>query len=112
MSERDIAREIERRLNADPAIQEVLRAIGYGTRQPRYRFWQTPDGAMFIFTTEKFPDGKYGSAIYQPTGKGARSGRRAVTEWKPIREVHHRTRRAARARALALYEARKAEINR
>jgi hypothetical protein len=106
MNERDIAREIERRLNADPAIRDLLGYIG--GRQPRYRYWETPDGAMFIYTTETMPDGKYASAIYRPVGKGSRSGKRNVTEWKPVQEVRHTTRKAAKARALRLYQQAKA----
>lgn len=88
----------------DPAIQDVLRAIS--PRQPRYRYWESPDGTMFVYTTEKMGDGKYASAIYQPTGKGSRSGVKAkVTEWKPVREVRHGTRKAAKDRALRLWTA-------
>ena len=96
--ERRIAAEITARLNADPTIRAL-----FATRQPRYRYWETPDGWTFIYTTETFGDGKYGSAIYRPTGKGARSGKGKVTEWTLTREQHHRTRRAAKARALRLY---------
>lgn len=92
---------------ADPAIREILGSL-YG-RQPRYRYWETPDGAMYLYTTEKFSDGKYGSAVLRPTGKGSRSGKRNVQEWRTTREVHHATRKAAKARAYRLYEeARKA----
>lgn len=95
----EIEREIVRRLNADPAIRAVLDYIS--PRQPRYRYFESPDGTMFIWTTEKMGDGKYASAIYQPTGSGSRSGK--ATTWRKVREVHHATRRAAKARALALY---------
>ena len=91
--------EIVRRLNADPA----LRALLAPPRAPRYRYWETPDGRMFLYTTETFPDGKYGSGIMQPYGPGARSGRKRVTRWKPVREVHHATRKAAKARAYRLF---------
>jgi hypothetical protein len=102
----EIAQEIERRLASDPAVQELLQALW--PRDPRYRYWQTPDGAMFIYTTEKMGDGKYASAIYQPTGKGSRKGKRFVTSWRITREVHHATRKAAKARALTLYRKAKA----
>jgi len=95
----DIEQEIMDRLNADPTI----RALFSSGRDPRYRYWQTPDGAMFIYTTEKMADGKYASAIYRPTGKGSRSGRRKVTQWTRTREVHHATRKAAKARAYRLF---------
>lgn len=93
--------EIEHRLLADPTIRELLRALN--PRDPRYRYWQTPDGAMFVYTTERMSDGKYASAIYQPTGKGSRMGKAHVTGWRITREVHHVARKAAKARALALY---------
>ena len=96
-----LERDIEARLNADPTIRDLLGYIG--GHQPRYAYWETPDGAMFIYTTETFSDGKYGSAVYRPVGKGSRSGKRAITEWKPTREVHHSKRKAAKARALRLY---------
>jgi len=95
----DYETEIMRRLNADPTI----RALFAPPKQPRYRYFQTPDGTMFIWTTEKMGDGKYASAIYQPTGEGSRSGKAKVTEWKPVREVRHATRVAAKARALKLW---------
>jgi hypothetical protein len=99
MGEREIAAQIERWLNEDPTMRSL-----FGARQPRYRYWETPDGAMYIYTTERFSDGKYGSAIYRPVGKGSRSGKEHVTEWKPTREVHHSTRKAAKARAYRLYQ--------
>lgn len=102
MGEREIAREIERRLNADPTIRALLER--FTPRDPNYRYWQSPDGAMFIYTTEKMGDGKYASAIYRPTGRGARSGRAQVQQWRTTREVHHATRKAAKARAYRLYQ--------
>jgi hypothetical protein len=73
-------------------------------RAARYRYWEAPDGRQFVYTTERMGDGKFASAIYVPKGKGARSGKKAVTRLSPSREVHHATRRAARARAYALYQ--------
>lgn len=87
----------------DPTLRELFPEL-VPARDPRFRYWQTPDGTMFLYTTERFSDGKFGSAILRPTGKGARSGRRKVTRWKTTREVHHSTRRAAKARAYRLYE--------
>lgn len=100
MSERDIAREIMEHVVAnDPEGWAHLFA-----RDPRYRYWETPDGRQFHYTTERMGDGKFASAIYVPKGKGARSGKKAVTRLSPSREVHHATRRAARARAYKLYQ--------
>jgi hypothetical protein len=108
VGEREIAAEIERRLNADPVLREVL--ASFTPRQPRYRYWETPDGRMFLYTTEKFDDGKYGSAVMQPYGSGSRSGKGRVERWKPVREVHHSTRKAAKARAYRLFSEHKAAI--
>jgi len=94
--------EIERRLWADPTIREILRDLF--PRDPRYRYWQTPDGTMFIYTTERMGDGKYASAVLRPTGKGSRSGKSHVTAWRTTREVHAKTRKAAKARAYRLYQ--------
>jgi hypothetical protein len=88
-------------VNSDP----TLRALFTPARQPRYRYWQSPDGAMFFWTTETLAEGKYASGIYQPYGPGARSGTAKVTQWKPVRVVEHSTRKAARARALRLWTA-------
>jgi len=82
----------------------TLRAL-FTTRQPRYRYFQATDGAMFFWTTETMGDGKYVSGIYQPYGEGSRSGKAKVTKWKPVRQVHHATRRAAKTRALTLWTA-------
>lgn len=80
--------------------QAMARVSG---REPSYRYYQTDDGAMFIWTTERMGDGKFASAIFRPYGPGSRSGKRNVTRWRTQREVHHRTRRAAKARAYSLY---------
>ena len=85
-------------INSDATLRGL-----FAVRQPRYRYFQSPDGTMFLWTTETFSDGKYGSAVLTPTGKGARSGKRNVTGWRTTREVHHTTRTAAKARALRLY---------
>ena len=106
MSTRDIGAEITAFLNRDPVLRELFAP----PREARYRYWQTEDGWRFHYTTEKMGDGKYASAIYAPHGKGSRSGRKAVTEWHVRREVHHATRRAAKARAYELFAQHKAEI--
>lgn len=90
----------------DDDFQQLLIERGVIPRDPRYRYWQTPDGTMFIYTTERMGDGKFASAVLTPTGRGSRSGRKAVQQWRTTREVHHRTRRAARDRAYRLFEQR------
>lgn len=108
MSDRDVARRITERLNESPVFRELYaELVG---REPRYRYWETPDGWRFHYTTERMGDGKYHSAQYQPTGKGSRSGRKAVTRWEVRRELTHATRRGAKARALKLYYAHVKEL--
>lgn len=92
---------IRQRLEQDPTIQSILRDLFW--HEPSYRFWEAPSGHRFIYTTERLADGKFASAIYRPAGKGSRSGRKAVTRLLITREVHHSTRRAAKARAYKLY---------
>lgn len=72
-------------------------------RDPNYRYYEcSVCRAQFIWTTERMGDGKFCSAIYAPTGKGSRSGR--PEQLKATREVHHRKRKDAKARAYRLYE--------
>lgn len=89
-------------------FRDVMRM--FTPRDPRYRYWETPDGWQFHYTTEKMGDGKYASAQYQPVGKGARSGKKNITRLSVRREVHHTTRRAARARAYKLFQKHQAEL--
>lgn len=70
-----------------------------GGRQPRYTFWKR-NGTLYCYTTERMGDGKFASWIYAPRGKGSRSG--DPSSWTPVREVHHTTRKAAKARAYKL----------
>lgn len=87
----------------------LARAIEFTLgREPRYRYYQTSDGTMFIWTVERMGDDKYASAVYVPYGPGARSGK--PTKWRARREVHHKLRRAAKARAYALYREHRAEL--
>ena len=101
--QRRVARKVEEQLMADPTIAAIITSLS--PRQPRYRYFETPDGRMFLWTTERFGDGKYGSAVMAPYGPGSRSGKRAVTHWKPTSEVHHRLRKDAKDRAYRLYVA-------
>lgn len=77
--------------------QEI--AMFVNGRQPRYRYWSR-DGFMYCYTTERMADGKFSSWVYAPRGKGSRSGDASM--WEPTREVHHSTRKAAKARAYRL----------
>lgn len=93
----DFNRQFRALIESDPSLRALF------PRDPRYRYFEDKAGRCFLWTTERMGDGKYASAILMPTGKGARSGRKAVTGWKTVREVHHTTRTAAKARALKLY---------
>ena len=78
-------------------------------RQPRWRYFEVGQ-TKFCWTTEPLPpDERYRSFVYQPEGKGSRDARGGwrAQSWKPVREVSHKTRRAAKARALRLYRAAK-----
>ena len=79
----------------------VARFIG---RDPRWRYLQDDAGRMFLWTTERMGAGKFASAVLIPYGPGSRSGRSNVTRWRTVREVHHRTRTAAKARARRLWK--------
>jgi len=92
--------ELEDIINGDATLRSLFAA----TRQPRFRYWQASDGTMFLWTTERFSDGKFASAVLVPTGPGARSGRRKVTSWRTTREVHVQSRALAKARALRLFK--------
>ncbi len=78
-------------LAAEPALAALF------SRQPAYRYWTDPRGYRYCWTTERMSDGKYAAFTYRPVGKGSRSGK--ATRFKLAREVHFRTRRAAKQRA-------------
>ena len=88
----------------DPAflarLQSAMAALA--PRDPRFRYFQCRVCRTgFLWTTERFSDGKFGSAVLVPTGPGSRSGKPSA--WRTTREVHVNTRKAAKARALRLY---------
>lgn len=69
-----------------------------------HRYFQKGRGKMFCWTTKPNPgDGKYASFVYKPIGAGARSGKAERWELVERLTVEHRTRKAAKARALCLY---------
>jgi hypothetical protein len=84
------------------------------TEMPRYRYFESKDGWMFGWTVEKLwsPEdsyhGKYQSFVYMPKGKGARTGK--AEEWVLRSVTTHSTRKAAKARALRLFQQRKAAV--
>lgn len=92
-------------------IARMLDERGLLPRQPRYRYWESPDGWQFLYTVEKAEDDqgreRYQSAIYMPKGPGSQSGPKAWTKRTRMvlrRERSHTTRRAAKARAYRLYQ--------
>lgn len=89
----EAARQEIDRLNE--AMNQMLRR--FIPREPRYRYWQTKDGWMFGWTTEKMGDGKYAAFIRKPIGKGARSGK--ATSFKKVKELHFAKRSTAKKRA-------------
>jgi hypothetical protein len=92
--------------DATALLREAIQRIQ--GRDPRFRYYEDARGTMYLWTTERMGDGRFGSAVLVPFGPGSRSGRGKVTRWKTTREVHHSTRKAAKARALRLYLAAKA----
>jgi hypothetical protein len=69
--------------------------------------WHCRDGWIVGYTTERIEGGgqnhgKFAALAYKPIGRGARSG--AASEWKLVYFRTFAKRKAARARAEALYE--------
>lgn len=95
-----VERRIADLINADATLRGL-----FATRQPRIRFWEVGQ-TKFVYTTERMPDGKFHSCVYQPHGTGARDERGGwrAERWDPVRIAKHSTRKAAKAQALALYQ--------
>lgn len=81
-------------------------------REPRYRYFQRAGGPMFFWTVERYDAdadhehaGLYVSGVYEPIGRGSRSG--AATRWQMAEDSlsGHRLRKDAKARALRLKRA-------
>jgi hypothetical protein len=82
--------ETTRRLN------EMVRR--FTPRQPNWNYFQSKDGWIFGWSTERMGDGKFAAFIHKPRGKGARSGK--AQAWIKVRELHFAKRATAKARAL------------
>lgn len=82
--------------------EEMMKERDGSARQAE---WDCEDGYIVRYTTSRIQGGplhdKWAVMLYKPTGKGARSGK--ATEWKCIYKRGFSTRKAARARAEALY---------
>lgn len=82
------------------------------SREPRWRYFGARGGPMFFWTVEKYDEdahwskvaGRYVSGVYKPIGKGARSGAATRFELVESKCTGHKTRKAAKARALRLYK--------
>lgn len=68
----------------------------------KYLFYHAPNGTQYCYTPHKDVDNWYYSFAYVPQGPGARTGN--ATHWKLKKLRPHRTRKAARARALAFFK--------
>lgn len=71
----------------------------------RQRQWSAEDGWLIVYTTERVDRGrwagKFVTMAYKPEGKGARSGN--ASRWRRVYARAFSTRKAAKARAIALY---------
>jgi hypothetical protein len=73
------------------------------TRREYTYVYFKPKGSSykFCYTPHADQDGWYYSFVYKPIGKGARTGE--AKRWKLTKLVPHRVRKAAKARALRLF---------
>ncbi len=81
-------------------------------REPRWRYFQRHGGPMFFWTVERYDSdashehaGRYVSGVYEPVGRGARSGRATSFRLAEVSLGAHALRRDAKARALRLQRA-------
>jgi hypothetical protein len=86
-------------------------------REPRWRYFQRDGGPMFVWTVEPFGSGglldtsdpkrvgRYASLVYEPVGRGSRSGTASTFRLAEESESLHKLRRDAKARALRLFRA-------
>lgn len=69
--------------------------------------WHAEDGWIIVYTTERVDGGpwagRFVTMAYKPLGKGARSGRGKADRWTRVYARPFTQRKAAKARALALY---------
>lgn len=71
----------------------------------RQAMWSAEDGWLIVYTTERVDRGRWAGQFvtmaYKPEGKGSRSGK--AERWRRVYARPFATRKAAKARALALY---------
>jgi len=70
--------------------------------QNKYVYYQAKNGAQYCYTPHKDTEGWYYSFAYIPKGPGSRTGKAKRWTMKKLRP--HRTRKAARTRALAMLQ--------
>ncbi len=77
--------------------------VAYATPIPKHhRYRMCKDGYIIGYLTAPI-EGKYVSLVWQPKGKGARSGHPAYWGLSERLMVQHSTRKAAKARAVRLW---------
>lgn len=73
----------------------------------RFAEWEAEDGWLVSYTTSRVDGGEFSGRFlviaHRPVGPGARSGRGAAGTWRLAYSRAFATRRAAKARAVALY---------
>ena|SRR3990167_4627283 len=82
-------------------LQRLAASLMPQGRSANYRYFEGKQGEMYCWNTEPV-DGKFYSWVYQPYGKGSRSGR--PTQWKAIHKVAFARRKVAKARARSRYQ--------
>lgn len=88
-------------------MAEFERAMGDRSGRARQAHWLAEDGWYIVYTTSRVVggphDGKFVTQALKPYGRGARSGRRGAQQWVEVYRRAFSTRKAAKARAEALY---------
>ena len=104
--------------NMSPELDAALKRMvaSFNIPEPRYRYFQRRNGPMFVWTVEAYhmpydnpAEGKYESLIYEPIGKGSRSGKAKSWQVKDGSRSLHALRKDAKARALRLFREWEAE---
>jgi hypothetical protein len=87
--------------------QQYERAMREQDGAARQQMWTAEDGWVISYTTSRIVGGphagKFLTQAYRPVGEGARGGRGKAQEWVESYRRQFATRKAARARADALY---------
>jgi hypothetical protein len=89
-------------------LEDLLDRMSATVEHAKQTYFRTcKDGWMVGWTTERVvngpDDGKYLAIAYKPIGKGARGGRATAQQWERVYRRAFTTRKAAKARAVALW---------